>query len=290
MFIKSGDRWRYRFNPRMIFSGGLARPLPRKGEFRPSRYAWMVAGGPLASLLLTTVCGVAFLKWDNGPMDWIGSLFWGSAITLASLIPYSAGVNKSDGARLWLLIMRPELSRAWMAVVLLQSQEAEGVLPRDWDADLVEQMLSGSESDRENPWRRLLASIRCEDEGNEDAAAVHLEAALASSAGSGKVVRQCLFLCAAERHARVRCDAAKARLWRERALRLRKPETVDSTDAAIAFCEGRYDDALRHLAAARAYIAKRKLNSDLARFALEKLDEMEKAAAAAAVHLKTTTA
>jgi peptidase M50-like protein len=45
MILRSGDRWVTRFQWRRMLSGGLAKPLPEKGDFHASRYAWMVAGG-----------------------------------------------------------------------------------------------------------------------------------------------------------------------------------------------------------------------------------------------------
>ncbi len=78
--------------------------------------------------------------------------------------------------------------------------------------------------------------------------------------------------------ARVRGNAAQACVWMDRALKLRKPECRDSTEAAIALCEGRREDALRHIEATRAFLNRRKADSGIARFAKEKLDEMEKQA------------
>jgi hypothetical protein len=276
-FMKSGDRWTFRFQWEGLF-GGLAKPLPVNGEFRPSRYAWMVAGGPLASLLSTLVF---WLTYGGG--EWTGCLlFWSGFFTVISLLPFSAGVNRTDGARLWLLIRHPERSRAWMAVVMVQAQDANGVRPRDWDADLVRQMLAGEPTDNEQPWRQLLASLRCSDQGDEAGSLEHLESALASSGRSGKVVRQALYLSAACECARLQRNADRARIWRERGLKLRKPETTSSTDAAIAMCEGRYEDALRDIAAARAYQTKRRLDSGIARFAKEILDKMERECLSAA--------
>src|SRR5579883_1528865 len=43
MIFRSGPRWVFRFDIRRLLSGGLAKPLPEKGEFDRVRYAWMVA-------------------------------------------------------------------------------------------------------------------------------------------------------------------------------------------------------------------------------------------------------
>jgi hypothetical protein len=277
VMVKSGDHWNVRFDYRRIFGGGMAKPLPVNGEFRIGRYAWMVAGGPVASLLLTAAFGIAYaLRGDGG--EWIGCFLLVSGfVTVISLLPFSAGVNRTDGARLWLLLTQPERSRAWMAVVMVQAEDARGVRPREWDGDLVARMLAGSPSDPEQPWRQLLAFYRCMDQGDDETALEHLEKALAASGHCGIVVRQALFLTAAEVCAEPWGDAARARVWRERAVKLRKPEFTCCTDAAIATCEGRYEEALREIAKARAYLAKRRLASGLARFGRERLDEMEKA-------------
>ena len=39
MLLKSGDRWLCRFDGRRLLSGGIAKPLPRKGDFDARRYA-----------------------------------------------------------------------------------------------------------------------------------------------------------------------------------------------------------------------------------------------------------
>jgi hypothetical protein len=38
---------------RRILAGGLAKPLPWKGDFYSTRHAWMMAGGPIATALAT---------------------------------------------------------------------------------------------------------------------------------------------------------------------------------------------------------------------------------------------
>jgi hypothetical protein len=68
----------------------------------------------------------------------------------------------------------------------------------------------------------------------------------------------------------------QARTWLDRACKLRKPESTHSAEAAIAICEGRYSDASKHFAAARARIERRKLDSGLIRFCKKKWAEYEK--------------
>lgn len=272
VLMRSGDRWNFRFDRRRIFGGGMAVPLTARDDFRVGAFAWMVAAGPVASLITTVACWLAYQKYGSGTWDWIGSFFWASAIGLLSIIPMSAGLHKSDAARLWELWTKPERAKGWMALVAIQSESMRGVRPRDWDATLTAQMLASP-----SVWAQLMGYYRHLDENDEDAALDCLEAALVASASSGKPVRQILYLEAAEVCALIRHNPTKARTWRERALKLRKPESVACTDGAIAMSEGRFEDALGDIARTREFAARRKLGSGngLMRSAMDRLDARE---------------
>jgi len=60
-----------------------------------------------------------------------------------------------------------------------------------------------------------------------------------------------------------------------RAVKVAKPVTRHSVDAAIAQSEHRYGDALQLWDASLAYIAKRKLDSGLIRFTKAKIAEYQ---------------
>jgi hypothetical protein len=225
--------------------------------------------------VLAIVCGFFSLRIHGSAARWPGSLFWAALITLISLFPMSSGVNKSDGGRLWLLLRHPEQSRSWIALLALQTEEAKGVLPRDWDSELVEQALKPDPSWGEFPYRQLLTFYRKLDCGEEQGAAQHIEDALAYSSRCGKMVRYCLFLEAACVNAKLSKNAGNARIWMDRACELRKPESVEATLAAIEMCEGRYSDALRHLTEARNFLDRKKLDSGLARFVRERIAQSE---------------
>ncbi len=274
VLMKYGDRWRLRFDRRRIFGGGVA--LPAGGDFRVDAFAWMVAAGPAASILCTFACWVAFRKHGSGDWDWIGTCFWASAIGLLSAIPMSAGIHKSDAARLWMLCTRPEQARAWMAAVAVQAENNRGVRPREWNAALVTQMLAADQPTGGQVFPQLLAYYRALDEGNEEAAFQHVENALAASGQAGKPVRQALYLEATEANALLRKNAGNAKIWLERAIKLRKPECGDCAAGAVAICEGRFEDALADIGKTRKFLARMKVNSGLGLFAEERLDERER--------------
>jgi hypothetical protein len=263
MIFKSGAKWVVRFDWRRILSGGLAKPLPRKGDFYSTRHAWMIAGGPIATALLVAI-GM-FFHWN--------SLWVLNAILLISCLLPSRGLNKSDGLRIWLLLRNPEESRSFMAVLQLQTQETAGVLPGDWDSDLVEQMLRGGPESGDNAYRQMLAFYRCVHQGNPENGLQHLEKALAGSGRCGGFCRQWCFLEAACSNAILRGDAAKARTWMQRAFAVRKPESKASVEAALAMAEGRYQDAIALWDESLAYLARRKHDSGMIRFTKMKITE-----------------
>jgi len=263
MIFKSGDHWLWRFDFRRILSGGLAKPLLKKGSFHLSQNVWMVAGGPLATLLLAAVCFLA-LQNSSRPSPWLSTLWWINLFLFASTFIPAGGLNKSDIPRLWQLLRNPEESRSWAALLQVQSEETAGVLPRDWDAELVALML---QPQGDNPYRQMLAFYRRMNEGREADALQHLERALSTSGKYGRPIRHWCFLEAACCSALLRGNPAGARIWLDRAIRLRKPLSRYSVDAAIAQSEGRYQDAIELWDASLAYVVKKRFDSGLTRFA-----------------------
>lgn len=270
MFFRSGDHWRCRFDYRQLLSGGLAKPLPEKGDFNPARYAWMVAGGPLATIMLVAGSGIAM--WAGSSAEWLVTLFWVNMILLAGAMYPASGVNKSDGPRLWMLLRNRDESRSWIALLQVMAEETKGALPRDWDPELVALMLQNNPKSGDNAFRHLLAFYRRIDEGGRNAALVHLERALAASGRCGRALRYACFAEAAGSSAMLRGNPAAARVWVARAAKIRKPVSPHTINAFLEHSEGRYADALKSWDASLAFLAKRKLDSGLARYAKEKME------------------
>jgi len=273
--LKSGDRWIFRFDRRLLISG-FAKPLLAKGDFRRAPQVWMVLGGPIATIVFLGVCCAVVIYVGGGTWDWAGTLFWGATLPLTSLIPYSGGGIKSDAALVWQLLRHPEQSRCWIALLALQTEETHGTLPRDWDPNLMQDALTVEESEPHYTYAQLLAFYRNTDQHDTPAALQHLENALAAASRTGnKGLRMACCLEAAAASAREMNHADRARVWLDRARKLQKPQSTAGTEAEIAMAEGRYDDAIRHWAAARDFIVKRRLDSGLIRFAKERIAERE---------------
>jgi hypothetical protein len=275
MFLKSGGNLVFRCDWRR-WAGGFFKPLTVSADLNPAPFAWSVAGGPLASLALTGMCGLLQARYGDGNWQWIGTLSWAALGTvLLSVIPFSVGVQESDGARLWQLIRRPKEARPLMALLGIQTEEAQGLLPREWDPQRFEEMLRMDRSAGEYFYCELLGFYRRFDEGSEAEALQHLENALASSAHAGTGMRYALFLEAVCASALIQKRAERARAWRARAAGLRKSKFMFAADAALARCEGRPEEALRQWTAARARVDRLRLDSGLIRFAKAKWAECE---------------
>lgn len=275
---RSGDHWTFRFDRRWLL-GGFVIPLPPSRDFDRGRYAWLVAGGPVASILMSIACWSAFQRFGDGSLQWIGSLFWTSLMAvLAALIPQRSMGIRSDSARLWQLFRDPEGARRWAALVALNGDDMKGVRPRDWDPALVDLMMQADPSEGHYASLQLLASYRSMDQGNPQGAVLNLEKALPYAARQGN--KRAMVVCfqwAAALSASVRNNPAQGRVWLERAQKLRagKLEDLEGIQADIAIAQGRYADALGHLAKRLGEMKKKRLDSGTARFAKERIAERE---------------
>lgn len=273
VWMKSGKHWVVRWEA-WRWAGGFFKPLTVNAPLW--RCAWMTAGGPLASVALAAVCASAWLRYGDGAWRWLGTPSWISLFVAAlSLVPFSTRATGSDAGRLLRLVRRRGQARLWMAQLAMQAEEAHGVRPREWSAGLFECVLATDASAREYPVCQWWAYYRRLDEGEKENAAEHLEKALAASARAGAAERHGLFLEAADACALIRKRAEAARKWRERACAVKKPESLHSVDAAIALCEGRYEEAAREYRAAQAYVARRRLDSGIIRYSKEERAELE---------------
>ena len=107
------------------------------------------------------------------------------------------GCIKSDAARLLQLFLHPEEAQVFSALVEMQTQEAQGVRPREWSAPLLDQIAAVKPSATEYLACRLMTFYRLLDEGRDEAAILPLEDALARSAKADKLLRRQLLLEAA---------------------------------------------------------------------------------------------
>jgi hypothetical protein len=275
LLIKSGKTWVFEFKWGRFFAGSF-HLLSTQEDFMVLRYIWMIAAGPLASFLLAALCAALVSRDGNGAWNWTGTVCWASLlIGVASALPFSSSLRRSDGAWIWQLLRHPEQTHRLKALLAIQSDDTNGIRPRDWRRELFSQLLAVAPTAPEYTRCQLLAFYRLLDEGDEIAALQYLENALGKSGKADKELRSALFREAACACARIKNEPGKARAWRERALPLsrNRRETLQAVDACIAMSEGRFEEALQLWQSVRDRILRRKLDSGLVRFALDKWAE-----------------
>lgn len=264
---RSGEKLAFRFNPRLLMSG-YYQPLPPPGEQRAKDFIVMIGAGPAVSLTLLLITALAVMRYGSGPGNWLGSAFWSAAVMgLLSLIPSRTRLNWTDVARIGQLRKHPEPARSWMALLTLQTANTLGGRPREWDAGLCGTAFRGDGNEVENSYRSLLAFYRHMDLDEEEEGLACLEKAIASSQNAGHELRIGMFQEAAFACAYLRRDPQKARVWLQRARAIGRPEFAAAAEGAIAMCEDRFEDALRHFDAAEAVLEKRRLDCGTARAA-----------------------
>lgn len=250
-----------------FYDSGTASMVTADEQRYRGHMAWMVAGGPLANLLVALVMMPMSMAASRGHILPAGEgLFFGIGafnicIVLGSLVP---GFSTSPGTRndvawLWWLWRNPEGSRHEAAQLALQSRMMRGERPRDWDPALLERATA-------DPWGgcdaqgRLFTFYHLLDRGEMDAAEAELNAALADDP-IGPFHAEAAFF-----HALVRRNATTARAHRDAVpdgkWDLEDPDFLRA-EAALQMIEGDCEGARRSAEKARKALRRNEIAGGL---------------------------
>jgi hypothetical protein len=133
---QAGLSFAWNFNPATF--GGLAAATPDRQRDLLPQLRWLVAGGPLTSLLLgvVTLILAGWLPPHPGTiLTMTGLLSLG--IFLVTAIPYRAGGLQSDGWQLIELLRGGEGVIERQLILGIMGASLAGQRPRDWDAETV---------------------------------------------------------------------------------------------------------------------------------------------------------
>lgn len=178
--LREGDRIVVGLNKNMSLVGGVASAVPTGNE-RDIQGAMMrlVAGGPLASLVLAFLAGLPFLaaKLFSTPAPhgllalFLGAtcaasflIFWGTAI------PYHANHFHSDGARVLMLRKRGKEGERWCALAILAGAMMNDTRPRDLNTDYLKSALALPDKTVDDLSAHVLAYQWALDSGNVEEA------------------------------------------------------------------------------------------------------------------------
>ncbi len=235
---REGARLRLSFANTINLWGGLAVMLPTTTDGFRRRFATMIAGGPLASLLLAALGGLgASLSSGRGAMGFTVLAGFSAAIFVVTMMPLTAGGFASDGGQL--LALRRQDHGADLRAILatIASSSLSGTRPRDYDAHLIATALTLDGPASMRIGVRLIAALHALDGGAD--ARPFFEAALPLYADLPIGQRQGYAVWLGWYHAAMLGDAAMARRWKDEAAGgLVSPAQRDLLDAAIAHAEG----------------------------------------------------
>lgn len=133
----SGIRFSWAFN--LGTFGGLAAAMPNPDRPMQPQMLSLIAGGPLASLVLALASGTVFMASDGRLA--VHALVIGLMsvlIFLATAIPSRMGGFMSDGRQFIELLRNGESVMARQRMTSLMAQSLSGMRPRDWDADWLQ--------------------------------------------------------------------------------------------------------------------------------------------------------
>ena len=272
---RAGERWRVSFHPRSLGPQGFAMCVPDKKPLERERVAWFVAGGPIASLLLALIAGTALRMFGSGAHDWIAAAFWTNFFLMCLSLVGTDGVHVRDATRFHMLRSKPEEAQAYIALIRLYDEIARGRAPREWSPEAIDGLLKTPAHAPEYIMSRLFAYYRYRDLGDEATALQFLEHGLATAAVRRNTARQACYFEAAFAHGIICRNPGCAKVWRDRALQLGKTPSTAPVDAAIAYADERYDDAIRLFKEARSILDKQKAETGYARWAREVWSDYE---------------
>jgi hypothetical protein len=218
---------------------------PHHGERLRFHLAWLVLGGPIASLLVPLLVEAAWRLWQSSTSG--SYLLLPAVIHLFSVVSLLAGIgallpdidssgNFSDGTRLLMLLRNDFLASRWLAMLELElwlrSSEPQPAGSENLMARLAYPQDESFDTVAANWLAYLWASRRQDVEG----ASKFLEAALTSVGASPGHLRDRIFLEAAVFQAWYRHNFVKAKFWKSRIGDLNALPALERKRMEIAFC------------------------------------------------------
>lgn len=276
---------KFSWNRQVNLSGGLAACLPLDpGAVSANRFAVMIAGGPVSSLLLTAMLAGGAGLLSIGEPGAARSLLqhqavFGAAISLlifvVTALPGTAGGFKSDGRRFVELLRNDARSEQEKAMLVLTTLSLGGVRPADYDPGLVAQVTAlrdGSMFDLLGHYSAFHHAMDCGEPVRAQAALDHVLSGEEKLAPFLRDAARCDYAWLLARHT---TDAVAARAWLETAGALAfDPATRLRAEAAVLLAEGRKSEAAAKARDGLVALETKSLSPVKSAFATEVLEEI----------------
>jgi hypothetical protein len=192
------------------FVNGVADLVPVKTDKLALRGVVMVLGGPVANFFSALI--VLLLPF---PITVFSGFFVACSIAngVNDLFPFASRLGVSDGARIWMLLWRPDLGERWLALLHLGGQLHDGVPPESLSPDFLTKALAVRDASEDTVKANGIAFSVALHSHKDGEAAERLETCLAFSSYATPGVREALMSDAAVFQARRRNRADLAAQW-----------------------------------------------------------------------------
>jgi len=239
--------WQVSLNTNIALAGGLAACMPVRTETMRRDLLWLVAGGPLTSLLGSLLGFLLYaLVPDGSSWNFFGLLFGvtAGAIFLVTLVPAKTSGFMTDGAQI-LSLLRGGIEAEQRALILiLQAESLNGIRPRDYSPEILQRMLSTRCNPAMDASVDLLAYYHHLDRGDVEQAGQLLDQILARENDLPEGLKQAVYLEAAFFQAACRKQPQLARQFFQRGGgALTEKHTLLRSEAAVLFAEGHFSEA-----------------------------------------------
>ncbi len=232
-------------NRSLMLAGGLDGAAPTDSQNLVRRTMALVAGGPVASLLLAvSAFGLLFVVPPSIRVILSIVAVASLGIGVVTLIPNRIGGLVSNGAQLKMLSKGGTEAVRWCALGALGGASMAGERPRDWDEKMIQSSLSHRDNSFDDAGASSTAHYHALDLGRKDEAEALLGRALSADA-IPEVMRSQVLFEAAFFQAYFRHDAGEA----QSLLSETQPEKVLEkhlplrAEAAILLAEGENEGA-----------------------------------------------
>ena len=225
--IRNG-RWKFDFQLSRL-SGGAVGMVPIHLKNIRGREAFMILGGPVASLLMGTTSGVAALVAKGHAWEPLWAFLSMTSVVssvgfIVNLIPQKPEAQYSDGAQIFQLVTNSPWAQVHLAFAMVASSLVTSTRPRDFDVALINRAGDFIAQNERGMLLRLFACMHHIDAGEIEEAIANLEKAeglwdQAVVKRPGGICAEFVFFCAVYKR-----DAAAAELWWQRLETQRKIE------------------------------------------------------------------
>ena len=185
-FEKENDKWKFKWNKNLNLAGGMVVCLPISDQNLKKRFMTYIAGGPLASLVLTLIASLTYFLISKTESNSILTLTKQISIIIAFLsftiffvtsIPLRGGGFFSDGGRFLRLLRNDKISEMEVLFLKIMSKTSGGTRPRNLNKNDLNKAFDLA-LEFNDPFKVYLKSYIFQnafDLGNYEEAEIHLK-------------------------------------------------------------------------------------------------------------------